>query len=218
MPRRARRLQFGEYYHVINRGSVRARIFHTDDDYQIFVQLLAAAVDRFELALLSYCVMPNHWHLIVKPRDQVHLSKSLHWLTVTHAVGWCRTHKRSGPGPVYQGRFKSIPVEPGFHLLRACRYVERNGLRADLAPRAEDWSWSSAAQRAQNRDIPLLQPLQYVTPTDWLVMLNEPVPDIDVAKAVRQNRPYASEEWVKARLAISGLSGRKPGRPRKMNN
>lgn len=219
MPRRPRRLQLGDYYHVINRGSGRARIFHSDQDYQIFLRLLAQAVERFELPLLSYCVMPNHWHLVTKPHDHIHLSKSMHWLTVTHAVGWCRHHQRSGPGPVYQGRFKSIPVEPGLHLLRACRYVERNGLRARLVSRAEAWSWSSAAQRVENRDDPLLQPLQYVTDRDWLAMLNEPVPDTDVRDAVRENRPYASEAWIKTRYAIFGVSApRRPGRPRKTKN
>lgn len=219
MPRRARRLQCADYYHIINRGSVRARVFHDDDDYQTFVQLLGQAVARFELPLLSYCVMPNHWHLIAKPINQNHLSKSMHWLTLAHAVRWSRAHPRRGPGPIYQGRFKSIPVEPGLHLLRACRYVERNGLRADLAPRAERWPWSSAAQRVENRDVPLLEPLQFVTPDDWLVMLNEGMDDGDVREAVRHNRPYATDEWVRARYALFGISvPRAPGRPRKMNN
>lgn len=214
VPRRPRRLQLGDYYHVINRGSVRARIFHTDKDYQTFVHLLAQAVERFELPLLSYCMMPNHWHLIAKPDDHVQLSKFMHWLTCTHAMRWCRAHERAGPGPVYQGRFKSIPVQPGLHLLRACRYVERNGLRGKLAARAEEWAWSSAAQRCQNGNAPVLQPLQYVTPADWLVLLNEPGEDGDVRNSVRDCRPYGSEEWINARFAIFGLSRRQPGRPK----
>ena len=219
MPRRPRRLQCGDYYHIINRGSVRARIFDADADYQTFILLLAEAVSRFNLPLHAYCIMPNHWHIVARPENHNHLSKTMHWLSVTHAVRWIRSHKRRGPGPVYQGRFKSIPVEPGLHLLRACRYVERNGLRAELAPRAEHWPWSSAAQRLENRDVPRLEPLQFVTPDDWLVMLNEPVGDGDVGEAVRNNRPYASEEWVRARYALFGISvPRARGRPRKVNN
>lgn len=219
MPRRPRRLQCADYYHIINRGSVRARVFHDENDYQAFVLLLGQAVARFELPLLSYCLMPNHWHLIAKPSSHDHLSKTMHWLTLVHAVRWSRVHPRSGPGPIYQGRFKSIPVEPGLHLLRACRYVERNGLRAQLAPRAEQWPWSSAAQRVENRHAPILEPLQFVTPDDWLVMLNEGVDDPEVRQAVRRNRPYASEEWIRARYAVFGISApRAPGRPRKMNN
>ena len=215
MPRRPRRLQLSDYYHVINRGSVRARIFYTDEDYQIFVRLLAKAVERFELPLLSYCVMPNHWHLVAKPTDHVQLSKSMHWLTCTHAMRWCRAHERAGPGPVYQGRFKSIPVQPGMHLLRACRYVERNGFRGKLAPTAQEWPWSSAAQRCQNRNVPVLQALQYVTPADWLVLLNEPGDDADVRAAIHECRPYGSEEWTRARLAVLGLPAVHAGRPRK---
>ena len=219
MPRRARKLQFGEYYHIINRGSVRERIFYAAVDYQIFITLLAQAVDRFDLPLLSYCVMPNHWHMVVKPKDIAQLSKSMHWLTATHGVRWCRMHERKGPGPIYQGRFKAIPVEAGLHLLRACRYVERNGLRAQLASRAEQWPWGSANQRLTSRDQPRLLPLQFLTPAAWLRILNEPVDDTGASEAVRKNRPFASEDWINARLAAMGATRlRDRGRPRKMNN
>ena len=202
-------------YHVINRGSVRARIFYNDEDYRNFVHLLAQTVERFELPLLSYCVMPNHWHLIAKPRDHVLLSKSMHWLTGTHAMRWCQAHARAGPGPVYQGRFKSIPLQSGLHLLRACRYVERNGLRGSLSTTAEGWRWSSAAQRCQNGEKPLLLPLQYVTPDDWLAILNEPGDEAEVQNAIRRGRPYGSDEWVRARLAIFGLTPTRAGRPKR---
>lgn len=98
MPRRPRRLQFGEYYHVINRGSVRGTIFHSETDYQTFITLLAQTVIRFEISLLAYCVMPNHWHMVVKPKDIPQLSNSMHWLTATHGMRWCRMHQRKGPG------------------------------------------------------------------------------------------------------------------------
>jgi len=216
MPRRARRLQFGDYFHVVNRGSVRARIFYDQGDYETFVHLMAEAVEHFELPLLGYCVMPNHWHLIVRPTNLAQLSKSLHWLTVTHTVRWRRRHERRGPGPIYQGRFKAVPIEPGLHLLRACRYVERNALRAGLAERAELWPWGSANQRREKRDQPRLEPLQFMPPEGWLRILNERLDDGGVAEAVHNNRPIASEDWIQARLAAFGIQGlRKPGRPRK---
>lgn len=216
MPRRARRLQFGEYFHIVNRGSVRARIFYDQEDYEIFLHVMAEAVEHFTLPLFSYCVMPNHWHLIAKPEELSQLSKCLHWLTVTHTVRWRRKHERSGPGPIYQGRFKAVPIEPGWHLLRACRYVERNALRANLAERAEHWPWCSANQRVEKRDTPRLEPLQFVQPEGWLRILNERLDDDGVAQAVHQNRPIASEDWIQARLAVFGIRGiRKPGRPRK---
>ena len=216
MPRRARRLLLGEYFHVVNRGSVRARIFYDQEDYETFVHLMAEAVERFDLPLLSYCVMPNHWHLITRPKDLTQLSKTLHWLTVTHTVRWRRRHDRRGPGPIYQGRFKAVPIEPGVHLLRACRYVERNALRPNLSERAEEWPWGSANQRCEKRDKPRLEPLQFVQPEGWVRILNERIGDDGVREAVRQNRAIASEDWIQARLAALGLGSlRKPGRPRK---
>ena len=197
MPRRARAVQPEEYYHVMNRGSLRARLFYTAGDYRAFVRLLSDTVDRFELPLLSYCVMSNHWHLIVRPAHATHLSKSLHWLTSTHAHRWCHAHERNGPGPLYQGRFKAIQVQPGMHLLRACRYVERNALKARLVDHAEDWRWCSANQRVRNGIAPRLLPLPFLSPAAWMRCLNESPDDDAFATAVHKNRPFGDEEWIK---------------------
>lgn len=206
MPRRARSLQDGDYYHVLNRGSVRARLFYDPSDYEAFLRLLGETVRRFELPLLSYCIMPNHWHLVVRPATHSQLSRSLHWLTCTHAVRWCRVHERKGPGPVYQGRFKSIPVEAGRPLMRVCRYVERNAHAANLTERAEEWHWSSANQRLANRQSPALVAMEFLIANDWLGTLNTPRKDRDVARAIRQSRPFGSKQWAAARVSAWGLS------------
>jgi putative transposase len=197
MPRRARIVLPQQYYHVMNRGSLRARLFYSARDYRAFVGLLADAVDKFGLPLLSYCVMPNHWHLIVRPEHAQHLSKSMHWLTCTHAHRWCHAHERTGPGPLYQGRFKAIQVQPDIHLVRACRYVERNALKAEFVGRAEDWRWCSAYQRVKNRTTPRLLPLEFLAPESWLRCLNESPDDEAFAAAVRKNKPFGDEVWVK---------------------
>lgn len=197
MPRCPRRVIPDNYYHVLNRASQRARIFQKPADYRAFVRLLADTVETFDLALLSYCVMPSHWHLIVRPVSATQLTTSLHWLTSTHAVRWCRAHTRHGPGPVYQGRYKSIRVQPDFHLLRACRYVERNALKAGLAPRSEDWPWGSASQRARNGNRPRLEPLRFLPPDAWLRCLNESPQDSAFASAVRRDRAFGDDEWVR---------------------
>lgn len=196
MPRRARVVQPEEYYHVLNRGSLRARLFYTARDYRAFVRLLADTVERFRLPLLSYCVMPNHWHLIVRPDHAQHLSKSMHWLTCTHAHRWCHAHERTGPGPLYQGRFKAIQVQQDMHLLRACRYVERNALKARLVERAEDWQWGSANQRVRNGPTPHLLPLPFLSPDSWIRCLNESPDDDAFATAIRKNKPFGDDAWV----------------------
>src|SRR5688500_12158419 len=196
MPRRARVVQPGEYYHVMNRGSLRARLFYTARDYGAFVRLLAETVERFTLPLLSYCVMPNHWHLIVRPERAEHLSKSMHWLTCTHAHRWCHAHERTGPGPLYQGRFKAIQVQPDFHLLRACRYVERNALKAEFVERAEDWRWCSAYQRVRNCAGPHVLALPFLSPEAWIRCLNASPDDDAFAMAIRKNKPFGDEDWT----------------------
>lgn len=196
MPRRARVVFPNEYYHVVNRGSLRARLFYTTRDYRAFVRLLADTVDKFQLPLLSYCVMPNHWHLVLRPEYAEQLSKSMHWLTGTHAHRWCHTHERSGPGPVYQGRYKAIHVQPDIHLVRACRYVERNALKATFVARAEDWRWCSANQRVRNGNVPRLLPLPFLSPESWNACLNEAPDDDAFAEAVRKNRPFGDEAWA----------------------
>jgi putative transposase len=218
MPRRARGLQEGDYYHVLNRGSVRARIFHNRPDYAAFVALLDETVRRFGLPLVSYCVMPNHWHLVVQPLNLDQLSTSMHWLTCTHAIRWCRAHERAGPGPLYQGRFKSIPVQPDIHLVRVCRYVERNALSAKLVNRAEEWPWSSVNQRCENRPSPALAQLQFLMDTEWIRTVNKYSIDVPVAKAIRQNRPFGSDPWARLRIERMGLgeSGER-GRPKGKN-
>lgn len=209
MPRRARVVQPNEYYHVVNRGSLRARLFYSARDYRSFIRVLADTVDRFQLPLLSYCVMPNHWHLVLRPENAEHLSKSMHWLTCTHAHRWCHTHERSGPGPLYQGRYKAIHVQPDVHLMRACRYVERNALKAKFVARAEDWCWGSANQRVRTCHTPKLLPLPFLPMESWLGCLNDASDDEGFAEAIRKNRPFGDDDWAGPRARL--------GRPNKVN-
>lgn len=214
MPRMARRYQVAEFQHVVNRASVRAKLFHGAADYELFVELLARTVDKFALPLMAYCVMPNHWHLVVASVSHSELSRSMQWLTGVHAMRWCRDHPRRGPGPVYQDRFKSIPVQEGINLHRVLRYVERNAAASELAPRAEDWRWCSAYQRSRNCDRPTLRAIDLLPPEDWLRYLNEPTPSPDIAYAIRRNLPLGDEAWVRSRRAALGLpEPRRRGRP-----
>ena len=216
MPRRARRLQHGDFYHVINRGSVRARLFYTAGDYRAFLALLSSAVERFELPIVSYCLMPNHWHVVTAPDDHTQLSRAFHWLTSTHAMRWTRVHQRRGPGPVYQGRFKSIPVQCGPSLVRVCRYVERNALASGLSHSAQAWPWSSAYQRAHQHDSPRLQALPFLLEPSWMTTLNAPQSDPDVARAIQLTRPFGEGAWLSDHLTAMrlGKTGTR-GRPRR---
>ena len=124
-------------YHVLNRANARMTLFEHDGDYLAFQRVLAQACDRVGMRLLAYCVMPNHWHLVVWPRGDGDLSRFMNWLTLTHTQRWHRHRNSVGNGHVYQGRFKSFPIETSEYLLTVCRYVERNPVRAGFVTRAE---------------------------------------------------------------------------------
>ena len=124
-------------YHVLNRANARMTIFHKPDDYAAFERVLAEAVERTKTRLLAYCLMPNHWHLVVWPEKDGELSRFTGWLTLTHTQRWHAHRHTTGSGHLYQGRFKSFPLQDDAHFFTVCRYVERNALRANLvgAPR-----------------------------------------------------------------------------------
>lgn len=147
MPRRPRSADSANVFHVINRSARKHPIFARPPDYRAYLRILAEGLDRHPVDLLAYCVMPNHWHLIVGPTEPHQLSRLLHWVTTTHAVRWRHRRRTVGEGPVYQGRFRSGTLPEPDDVMRACRYVERNPLRARLVERAEAWPWSSLCER-----------------------------------------------------------------------
>ena len=111
MPRRRLAYSGGNVFHVLNRSVRGVRIFANDCDYHAFENLLIEAMHRTPTRLIAYCVMPTHWHLVCWPTDD-ELPRFMHWLTVTHVKRWHRAYGTSGTGPVYQSRYKAVPVRP----------------------------------------------------------------------------------------------------------
>ena len=213
MPRRIRFAQAGYVFHVLNRGAGRQTLFETNRDYDAFLSLLEQAKRRVEMRVLAYCLMPTHWHLVLWPESDDALSEYMHWLTVTHTQ---RLHARrgtAGTGPVYQGRFKSLPVQEDEHFLAVCRYVERNALRANLCTCAELWKWSSAWNGGTS---PVsLSPWPVPKPTEWLALVNEPQSEAELAEirhSVQHGRPYGGQEWVRTTARTLGLERTLRGR------
>src|SRR5258707_5271366 len=122
--------------------------------------------------------MPNHWHLVVRPQHDGDLSRFVGWVTLTHTQRWHARQHTVGSGHAYQGRFKSFPVEADDHFLTLCRYVERNALRAALVVRAEEWRWSSLAQRlaSPGPGWPGLSACAVPPPAGWLGWGQPPQP------------------------------------------
>jgi putative transposase len=215
----------GLIYHALNRANRRAALFDGPGDYAAFVQAMAEAQAEHPVRLLAYCVMPNHWHFVLWPEHDRTLSRFVGWLTLTHTQRWHARRGTVGSGHLYQGRFKSFPVEADEHVLVVCRYAERNALRAGLAARAEDWPWGSLYQRLHPGEPgrPLLSEPPLPLPRDWVEWVNRPLTAAEegaVRHCVRRGQPFGSGAWVEQTVAAFGLAPtlRRPGRPRRRGN
>ena len=220
MPRRLRSAAGGYAYHVLNRAAGRATIFTKDGDYAAFEKTLVEALKRTPVRLLAYCLMPNHWHLLVWPNSDGDLSEFMRWLTVTHTQRWHAHFGTSGTGPLYQGRFKSFPIEEDDHLLGVGRYVERNALRAGLVDKAEDWRWSSVGRGGSVSLHASLTEWPVPRPRNWLAYVNRAETENELTalrRSVQRSCPYGSETWTARTARELGLESslRARGRPRK---
>jgi putative transposase len=224
MPRRARSIAGGLVYHVLNRANGRATLFRKPADYDAFLQVLAEAHRRLPLRILGYCVMSNHWHFLVWPEaDQGRdVSEFFRWLTVTHTQRWHAHHRTSGTGHLYQGRFKSFPVQDDDHFYTVVRYVERNALRAGLVKRADAWRhgslWRQYHGPADERR--LLSTWPVPRPKAWLDLVHQPQTEAELASlrnCAQRGRPFGDEAWTAATIHDLGLEWtvRPRGRPRK---
>lgn len=147
----------GYVYHVLNRANGRAPTFNKDGDYEAFLRITQQALEHVPgLRLLGYCIVPNHWHMVVRPRKSGELSDFLHWLPLTHTQRWHAHCGDVGAGRPYQGRYKSFPVAEDDHYLTVLRYAEGNALRASLVETAAAWRWGSLARRQGVTDGPML--------------------------------------------------------------
>ena len=222
MPRRPRIAPGGHVYHVLNRSVGRMNMFRTDKDFAAFHDLLNDAHQRLPTRLLSWCVMSNHWHFVVWPRRDGELTSFFRWLTHTHAMRWRVAHHTVGYGHLYQGRFKSFPVQRDDHLLTVCRYVERNALSAGLVRHAQDWPWCSLAVRQRGQPDELSQALcewPVDRPRNWLQLVNEPMTRKEVDRielSLSRSRPFGADAWLVRTVRRLHLQHtlRPEGRPR----
>jgi len=211
-------------YHVLNRANARMRLFDDEADYLAFEKVLAEAVERTRTRLLAYCLMPNHWHLLVWPRKDGELSRFIGWLTLTHTQRWHADRHSSGSGHVYQGRFKSFPVQEDDHFYTVARYVERNAVRAKLVRRAERWKWSSLFrwQRDSREDGKLLAAWPVSRKANWIGQVNRPQTEAElqaVRRSVQRGCPFGDDRWSDRAVRRLGLETtiRPRGRPPKVS-
>ena len=218
MPRRLRHTLQGAVFHVMNRAVRRTIIFQHRADFEAFVAIVREGLSKYKIRILAYCLMPNHWHFVVSCDRIEELSQFMHWMEGTHANRWNGAHGCRGTGALYQGRFKLVPVQSNDSVIRVCRYVERNALRAGLVPTAEKWVWSSLFAVCENCHHLPLDEWPILRPANWVEFVNTPDNEkelADLRKLLRRNQPIGDPTWQHAVAPYVGLSMRPPGRPRK---
>jgi putative transposase len=205
MPRLRRIEDTGLIQHVMNRANRRVAMFLQPSDYEAFILLLIEAGRRFGVSLFAFCLMPNHWHLVVMARDVGAVTAYMRWLTGTHVKRYHRLYELEGTGHLYQGRYTSVPVQGDVHFLVVLRYVEANPLRAGLVARAEDWRWSSlGAPRAVREQLLVDGPIP--RPSNWVEWVNQREAELtEIRRCVVLGKPYGSTDWMSATASKYGL-------------
>lgn len=212
----------GMVFHVLNRGVGRMKLFQNDSDYLAFERVIAETLKVQPIRICGYCLMPNHWHLLLWPERDNDLAAFMQRLTITHVARWQRQRRRVGFGHIYQGRFKSFPVSKDKYFHDVARYIERNAQRARLVKRAPDWRWSSLWRKEHETvdDDWRLSGWPVPRPRTWNKLVSAPQ-DVSELKAlrecIRRGRPYGPADWVASTAAELGLepSLRPRGRPRR---
>ena len=220
MARKPRSAPGGMVYHVLNRSAGKFRFLSRDKDFEALENLLIEAHARHPLHLYAYCLMGTHWHFVVLPKEDGDLTAFFRWLTHAHAMRWRVSHRTVGYGHLYQGRFKSFPVQEDGHFLDVCRYVERNALTAGLVQRAQDWRWGSLWAREHGSDAlrEILSAWPVDRPANWIRRVNQSIQDEELDRlrgCVNRGQPFGGETWTRKTAARLHLEHtlRREGRP-----
>ena len=215
----------GAPHHVTRRGNRRQPVFCSDEDREAYLALIAEGARASGTSCLAWCLMDNHIHLILVPRDADGLRAML---GEAHRRYTRRVNFREGwRGYLFQGRFASYPMDDA-HLMAALRYVENNPVAAKMVGRPQDWRWSSAASHMAGQRVPR-DPLTDVAALsahvrNWRALWRHGLEAADlaaegeeVAEAIearlRTGRPLAAEEWIEEQERLAGRTMRrqKPG-------
>lgn len=209
-----------EIYHVLNRANARLPLFFKEVDYQLLEDILSDGVEKYDMRILSYCIMPNHFHLVLHPRKDGDLQKFMQWVTLTHTQRWHVQNKTIGTGHLYQGRYKSFLIEKDTHLLTVIRYVERNPLRSKLVKKLENWKYGSYPKHLITGNSSLLSALPIETPEDYVEFITTPLTIAElesVRYSLSKGKPYGTDSWTLRKITDYVLDATVRGRGRPKN-
>lgn len=145
MPRGTRITVENVYYHIINRGNQKQKIFLEDPDFEKYLQLMKHYKRKYAFKIFGYCLMPNHIHMIIEPKKAIRLSKFMQALTQTYTHWFNKKYNKTGH--LWQARFKSMVICKDEYFLECVYYVEMNPVRASLVLSPGDYAWSSYRER-----------------------------------------------------------------------
>ena len=198
------------------------RLFLSDADFEAFERVVEKTLLTCPMRICAYCLLSNHWHFVLWPEREGDLGAFMQKLTITHVRNWQDHRRRVGYGHLYQGRYKSFPIESDEHFYQVVRYVERNALRANLVDRAEEWRWGSLWRRecGTTGDRKWLSKWPLPQPRSWPTFVNEPQTEAEleaIRKSVIRGQPYGDADWVQRTARRLGLEStlRPRGRPKK---
>ena len=227
MGRLPRTIDDGLFYHALNLGNNRADVFSDDADRLAFLDALAKTRERYPFRLFGYCLMTNHFHLLLRPEPGQSISRILQSLTVAHTWRYHKRHLTSGH--VWQGRFKSPVIQDDMHMLVVLRYIEANPLRAKIVEDPADYQWSSYQYHALGQEDALLSPFpewnelgrtEAERRRRWRAKVRAGLTEdelMSIRSSLRSGRPLGTTEWteqIAQRLKIN-LLPRPRGRPSK---
>jgi putative transposase len=209
-------------FRVLNRAIARISMFEQDKDFVAFERILCETMQQRPMRVCAYCVLSNHWHFLLWPERDGDLAAFMQRLTIAHVRNWQEHRRVTGTGHLYQGRYKSFPVEEDEHFLTVARYVERNALRAGLVSRAEQWRWGSLWRRCGGECKPAvtLAAWPMPIPQDWTEWVNGAENRDELQRlrtSVYRGRPFGRVDWQQRVAKQLGLqsSYRANGRPKR---
>ena len=217
MPRTSRPSRGGIVDHVLNRCNGRSDVFHKDDDFAAFVNLMREAHETVPSRMTGFCHVTNHFHMQLWPHEDGELSRWMQWLMTSHIRRYHRHYK--GSGYVWQGRFKAFLVQSDEHYLTVLRYVERNPVRASMVQRSQDWEWSSLKPTTRSNPAGLLHDGPIRKPAQWTRHVNgvETEAELQALRhSLARGTPFSDTQWQTKMAAMRRLeSSLQPrGRPK----